>query len=267
MSKKIGPEKIQAIVKIVSIIMLIIIFKVLAGSGSKEVPMVKKQEDEISTIVSKNDIETISGLDTVNALISQSDIPIENSQEDVAVLTTSQEVETVSRSRVLPVVSRSGQDMINRRVEALKKLENELKEVPIVESAGLAASSQKTTKELVKNGTPMVVEATAYCPGIPSSGCPLKNGYPSCTGKYANGYTATGVKAKAGDGTLENPHIIATDPRIIPMKTLVYIEGYGYARAEDVGGAIKGKRIDLLFDTHAEALQFGRQRLKIYILD
>ena len=61
--------------------------------------------------------------------------------------------------------------------------------------------------------------------------------------------------------------IIAVDPSIIPLGTHVYIPGYGEAVAEDVGGAIQGHRIDVAFDTRAEALAFGRQDIEIYIRD
>lgn len=128
------------------------------------------------------------------------------------------------------------------------------------------ASKPKAEKTKEVASTTMTVEATAYCPGTPGSGCPTVNGGSYCTGVYANGYTATGVRAKAGNGTRENPHIIAVDPKMMPLGTLVEISGYGYAKAEDVGGAIKGRRIDLLFDTHEEALQFGRRNLELKII-
>lgn len=54
---------------------------------------------------------------------------------------------------------------------------------------------------------------------------------------------------------------------MIPLGTHVYIPGYGEAVAEDIGWAIQGNRIDVAFDTHAEALSFGRQDLEIYIRD
>ena len=71
-------------------------------------------------------------------------------------------------------------------------------------------------------------------------------------------YTATGSRLKKG--------IASVDPRIIPLGTKIFIEGYGYAVADDVGGAIKGSRIDLAFNSRAEALRFGRQTVKVYIL-
>jgi len=110
------------------------------------------------------------------------------------------------------------------------------------------------------------VEATAYCPGTPGSGCPLdEQGHSLCTGSYNDGYTATGNSSAAGGGSLENPHIIAVDPAVIPLYSLVYVEGFGFARALDRGGAIQGLRIDILFDRHADAAKFGRRQVKIYL--
>lgn len=90
------------------------------------------------------------------------------------------------------------------------------------------------------------MEATAYYPG------------PESTGVWADGYTGTGVKAGHG--------VIAVDPSVIPLGTRVYIPGYGIAVAADVGGAIRGHIVDLAFDTYREAMHFGRQRVKVYIL-
>lgn len=59
---------------------------------------------------------------------------------------------------------------------------------------------------------------------------------------------------------------IAVDPKIVPYGTSVEIEGVGVRVAEDCGGAIKGNRIDLLFETHEEALRFGRQTREVTIL-
>lgn len=60
--------------------------------------------------------------------------------------------------------------------------------------------------------------------------------------------------------------VVAVDPRVIPLGTKLYIEGYGYAVAEDTGGAIKGNRIDLCFTNKAQANAFGRRNVKVYIL-
>ncbi len=78
-----------------------------------------------------------------------------------------------------------------------------------------------------------------------------------CCGKWADGITATGTQATAG-------RTIAVDPDVIPLGSTVIINGTEYI-AEDVGGAIKGNRIDVLFNTHQEALQFGVQYADVTI--
>ena len=71
--------------------------------------------------------------------------------------------------------------------------------------------------------------------------------------------TATGARARRG--------VIAVDPRVIPLGTHVYVPGYGYAVAADTGGAIKGRRVDLCFETVAECDRWGRRDVTIIVLD
>lgn len=65
------------------------------------------------------------------------------------------------------------------------------------------------------------------------------------------GYTASGTKARHGT--------IAADTSRYPFGTVMYIEGYGYGRVEDRGGAIKGDKIDLWMPSHKKAQKWGRQ--------
>lgn len=88
---------------------------------------------------------------------------------------------------------------------------------------------------------------TAYCP------CSY------CCGKFADGMTATGTKATAG-------RTIAVDPSVIPYGTKVIINGHEYI-AEDCGVAIKENRIDVFFNTHEEALEFGVVQAEVYIIN
>ncbi|MDW7652113.1 MAG: 3D domain-containing protein [Bacillota bacterium] len=109
--------------------------------------------------------------------------------------------------------------------------------------------------------------ATAYCAGTAQSGCPIdENGHSRCTGKYNNAITATGRKAVAGTGREDNPHIVAVDPKVIPLGSRLYIDGYGFAIAADTGGAIKGSKIDLLLGSHESARRFGRRKMRVYLL-
>ena len=85
----------------------------------------------------------------------------------------------------------------------------------------------------------------------------------------ATAYSAydPGNSNRTAAGTLVRHGVIAVDPSVIPLGTRVFIPGYGEAVAEDVGYAIKGYRIDVAFDSHAEALMFGRQDLEIFIME
>ncbi len=71
--------------------------------------------------------------------------------------------------------------------------------------------------------------------------------------------TASGMKAAVG--------VVAVDPKVIPLGSKLYIEGYGYAVAGDTGGAIKNNRIDLFFNTERECVNYGvKNNVKVYVL-
>lgn len=76
---------------------------------------------------------------------------------------------------------------------------------------------------------------------------------------YGQGITATGTTATVG-------RTIAVDPRIIPYGSQVYIEGYGWRTAEDTGGGINDQQIDILVNTHSEALALGVQYGGVWVL-
>jgi 3D (Asp-Asp-Asp) domain-containing protein len=92
----------------------------------------------------------------------------------------------------------------------------------------------------------LTMNSTAYEPG------------PRSCGRSANGRTANGTKAGYG--------VVAVDPKFIPLGTRLFIEGYGYAVAADTGGAIDGNDIDLCFQTVSECMQWGRKKVKVYVL-
>ena len=84
-----------------------------------------------------------------------------------------------------------------------------------------------------------------------------------CCGKWAYNrpdgivYGAIGEELKEG-------YSIAVDPEVIPYKTEVIINGRAY-KAQDCGGAIKGNRIDVYFEDHDEALEFGVQYSEVFV--
>ncbi len=76
-----------------------------------------------------------------------------------------------------------------------------------------------------------------------------------CCGK-TDGITASGVRAKEGV-------TVAADTSVLPFGTKIFIDGHEYT-VQDRGGAIKGNKIDVYFDHHQEALEFGVQYKEIF---
>ena len=100
------------------------------------------------------------------------------------------------------------------------------------------------TTEAVPVVAAIKYKLTAYCP------CEI------CCGKF-DGITATGVKATAG-------RTVAVDPDNIPYGSEVVINGHTYI-AEDCGGDVKDNTIDIFFDTHQEAIEFGVQYAEVEV--
>ena len=93
--------------------------------------------------------------------------------------------------------------------------------------------------------------ATAYTAGPESTGkSPGMPGY---------GITTSGMRVRPG--------VVAVDPKVIPLGTRLYVEGYGYSIAADTGGAaIQGMQIDLYMEKLADAYRWGRRTVKVYVL-
>lgn len=94
-----------------------------------------------------------------------------------------------------------------------------------------------------------ILKVTGYCP------CEI------CCGEWADGYTFTGDVAGYG--------CVAIDPNagILKMGQRVYVEGYGYGVCNDIGSAIKGWEADVCFPYHWQAVEWGVQLVKVYVLE
>lgn len=163
--------------------------------------------------------------------------------------TTVEAVRLFQRDRNIDVDGICGpQTQSELRKKNLKKAPEAAKETEAREKAEREAAKKRAAhyaelyKKAVREGKSLHVSATAYSAYDPGNGP----------------YTASGTPVRHG--------VIAVDPSFIPLGTRVFIPGYGEAVAEDIGGAIVGNIIDIAFDTHEEAIEFGRQELEIYIL-
>ncbi|WP_245890173.1 3D domain-containing protein [Rummeliibacillus pycnus] len=81
---------------------------------------------------------------------------------------------------------------------------------------------------------------------------------------YCNGCSG---KTKIGIDLRKNPYkkVIAVDPRVIPLRKMVYVNGYGLAIAGDTGSAIKGRKIDVFMPTKKQAYNWGRRTVKVTV--
>jgi 3D (Asp-Asp-Asp) domain-containing protein len=98
------------------------------------------------------------------------------------------------------------------------------------------------------------VVATGYTAGIESTG--------KMPGHPQYGITYSGVKVRRGLVST-----IAADPKVFPIGTVLYIPGYGYGVVADTGSAIKGRKIDLYFETRQQVFkQWGKRKVVVHVL-
>lgn len=103
----------------------------------------------------------------------------------------------------------------------------------------------------VRAARTMRMKVTAYSPDERSCGA------------SADGITASGHSVLTNGGFL-----VAADPKVLPLGSLVSVPGYdggAVVPVLDVGGAIKGDRLDVLFPTHAEAMRWGVQTVDVTV--
>ncbi|PGN47527.1 enterotoxin [Bacillus cereus] len=141
------------------------------------------------------------------------------------------------------------QEIVKPKEEAKVKEEPKAQEI-------VKAKEEERAKEASKNNIQsakreLTVVATAYTAD------------PSENGTYGGR-----VLTAMGHDLTANPNmrIIAVDPKVIPLGSKVWVEGYGEAIAGDTGSAIKGNRIDVLMGSKSKAMNWGRQTVKVKIL-
>lgn len=150
------------------------------------------------------------------------------------------------------------QKFINGELVSTDTIEEKIIETPVTEMAERGTRQLVATTRGSRNFKKSItMNASAYDLSYRSTG--------KRPGDRYYGITASGTRARPG--------VVAVDPRVIPLGTKLYVESldgtkdYGFATAEDTGGAIKGNKIDLFFETRNQVRSFGRRNVKVYILD
>ncbi|MEG0497808.1 MAG: 3D domain-containing protein [Carnobacterium sp.] len=131
------------------------------------------------------------------------------------------------------------------------------------ESKAEPATVVDATQPTTENKEEATVAPTIVPAPVPSTG---KTIVVSATG-YSTAQPGLSTHTATGINLLQNPMVIAVDPRVIPLGTMLEVPGYGVAIAGDTGGAIKGNRIDIHFPTVGQALSWGRKTITIKILN
>lgn len=132
------------------------------------------------------------------------------------------------------------------------------------------------TEEIVQIGTKVKASAPASAAALPSRGTlRYRASYKMRATAYDPSSTANGGSSRTATGGVPRYGVVAVDPNVIPLGSRLYIESadggkswvYGYAVAGDTGGAIKGSRIDLCYNSKSEAHRFGVKQANVYVLE
>lgn len=185
-------------------------------------------------------------------------------EDEIKVVRVSKE--TIEEEKVIPfeIEKRESEDLYQGETRVIQKGQNgrEKKIYEVILEDGQEKVRNFVKSVLVKEPVKQVV-AYGTRQTVSRGGSSIN--FKKALSMTATAYTHTGNKTYTG--VWPSVGIVAVDPKVIPLHTKLYIDGYGYATAMDIGSAIKGNRIDLFFDTKAEALKWGRRKVQVFILD
>ncbi|MFC0213016.1 3D domain-containing protein [Paenibacillus chartarius] len=154
--------------------------------------------------------------------------------------------QTLLEDEVKPVIAYEKPDLPERESspETSRKVAVNYKLVP------------KLNKDALQSYKAVEVVATGYYAGKESTG--------KAPGHPEYGITYSGVKVKRDEYAFST---VAADPKVFPIGTVLYIPGYGYGIVADTGSAIKGKKIDLYFDTKDQVFrEWGKKTVTVLVV-
>ncbi|RKD30900.1 hypothetical protein BET03_13155 [Thermohalobacter berrensis] len=260
-----------------------------------DMKIIIKRAVPVTILVDNKQIRKNTYLKTVEEVLNDTNIKVDNndrisprldeeikSNMEIKVTRVEEKIETKEEEISYRQVVKSNDKLEKGKTRLIKKGQEGLKKVKIkkiYEDGELVSQVileenivKEPVNEVIEKGTKdylvssrgnirfkgsIIMTATAYDLSYESTGKrPGDKGY---------GITASGTRARRG--------VVAVDPNVIPLGTKLYIksldgsEDYGFAVAEDTGGAIKGNRIDVFIPDREEALRFGIRKVKVYILE
>ncbi len=237
--------------------------------GDKEVQVdtskntVKDVLESESDILNSNGIEFCEGLDEISPELDS------EVKEDLTVNIVNvekreeKEMETIAYETVVEKDS----DLMSGSKEIKTKGNNGQKEVTydVVYKDGVETDRKiKSSKTISEPTTEVVVQGTGtILTASRGEGSAKKSLTCSATAYSGHSKTSSGRTPSRSEGGMST---IAVDPTVIPIGSKVYVEGYGYAVAADTGGAIKGNKIDVYFNSSSECSSWGRRKVQVKII-
>ncbi|PED55778.1 enterotoxin [Bacillus anthracis] len=209
-----------------------------------------KEEEKVQEVVKPKEEEKVQEVTKPKEEEKVQEVTKHKEEEKVQEVVKPKEEEKVQEV-VKPKEEEKAREIAKTKEEEIAKAKEEEKAREIAK-----AKEEERAKEVSKNNIQsakreLTVVATAYTAD------------PSENGTYGGR-----VLTAMGHDLTANPNmrIIAVDPKVIPLGSKVWVEGYGEAIAGDTGSAIKGNRIDVLMGSKSKAMNWGRQTVKVKIL-
>ncbi|MGB9342295.1 3D domain-containing protein [Trichococcus sp.] len=178
------------------------------------------------------------------ARLATEEAQVKADSEAVAVAAKAAEEQQIAESSSTVAIAESASSAASSSVQAPVSQITDSSVAAVVTTPVVTVAAPTVTETPAAQGKTLVVSATAY----------------SRHEAGLSNFTATGIDLSV------NPMVVAVDPSVIPLGSLVNVPGYGIAIAGDTGGAIVGNKIDLHMEDLNAALAFGRQTLTITIL-
>ena len=223
--------------------------------------------------------EVVNMIYSASVLTSASEDRVEEAQKEHDKLTDMREALVVEKESLneKQVAAVEKKEALNTKVADLRKVlaenESELNNLNAEERAikaeqeakrrAAAARNNVTTASSNQSAASKSNSNTAQAPASTSAGewrTVQATGY-STQQRGLSTHTALGIDLRV------NPRVIAVDPRVIPLGSLVEVQGLGVYVAGDTGGAIKGNIIDIHYPTVGQALNWGRRNVKIRVIN
>lgn len=244
----------------------------LQSAGNDQMDIAKEEEEKLVVLQEKLNTEALAlEKQTDDSKMQKADLDnqvaslqklMDTNQESLNKLDKEKRVEETKLAEAKAEEAKAAevaQKVKVAQITAKTAVEKESKAEPTT----VVDATQPTTENKEEATVAPTPVSTPVSTPVPSTG---KTIVVSATG-YSTAQPGLSTHTATGINLLQNPMVIAVDPRVIPLGTMLEVPGYGVAIAGDTGGAIKGNRIDIHFPTVGQALSWGRKTITIKILN